>query len=198
MSAASTWLRQTARGDSVRKNWDRWGAGSCWGPLLRRVFPAPLTIVSVSPAGIVYLFRRGIHSRLWCPHVFDLFDTSFFYRQWIFGAFYSEEYTSGREPITRDFTVGGGSRGLELAFRGWGEGSCCPFQSEGCEMWDCGGTEIQGGHPCITRLPGGARFQFERWRDLEEVEDLGVLWIELSPQILVLKSRPALFLRLWP
>lgn len=55
-----------------------------------------------------------------------------------------------------------------------------------------------GGHPCITGLPGGARFQFGRWRDLEEVEDLGRFRIELSPQILVLKSRPAQFLRLWP
>ena len=57
--------------------------------------------------------------------------------------------------------------------------AAAPFNLKDVKCETVGGTEIQGGHPCITRLPGGARFQFERWRDLEEVEDLGVLWIEL-------------------
>lgn len=67
-------------------------------------------------------------------------------------------------------------------------GYCYNLKDVKCETV---GTEIQGGTLVSQDFPGGARFQFEDGGDLEEVEDLGVLWIELSPQILVLKSRPA-------
>ena len=46
---------------------------------------------------------------------------------------YSEECASGREVITRDFTVGRGSRGLEMALGGLGEGGCCLFSLKGVE-----------------------------------------------------------------
>ena len=69
-----------------------------------------------------------------------------------------------------------------------------PFNLKDMECETVGG--LRWWAPLYHRTSGGTRFQFGRWRDLEEVEDLERFRIELSPQILMLKSGPTRFLRL--
>ena len=59
-----------------------------------------------------------------------------------------------------------------------------------------GGERPGGGHPRSTGLPGGPRFRLGRWRILEEAKDSGVLSVESSRKILMLKPEPTQFLRM--